>query len=320
MKAVIGANGMGLETYLDELRSEFPQVEFVYEPSRETLAETLADADIYMGWINREIFVAARNLKWIQSPSSGANYYVAIPELVASDVLLTSAVGTHSSCLADSIFGMILAFTRGIRQFILRQQKHEWSLRELRNTLCELTNQTIGLIGFGSVGRATAKRAHAFDMRILAVDAFPGVKPDYVEALMGLDGLPRLLAESDIVLVSVPYTKDTDHMIGAEQIAQMKDGAYLIVISRGGIVDEDAMIAALHSGKLAGAASDVFAQEPLPPDSPLWDEPNLLITPHAAGGTQYEGAHVMEIFKENLAKFLKGDLRLRNQVNKELGW
>jgi len=184
MKAVIGANGMGLETHLEELRAEFPEVEFVYEPNRETLAETLADADIYMGWINREIFMAAKQLKWIQSPSSGANYYVAIPELVSSDVLLTSAVGTHSSCLADSIFGMILAFTRGIRQFILRQQKHEWSLRELRGTLCELTGMTIGLICFGSVGRATAKRAHAFDMRILAVDAYPGVKPDYVEALM----------------------------------------------------------------------------------------------------------------------------------------
>jgi phosphoglycerate dehydrogenase-like enzyme len=320
MKALIGANGMGLETHLEELRAEFPEVEFVYEPSRENLATALADADIYMGWINREIYLQAKQLKWIQSPSSGANYYVAIPELVASDLLLTSAVGTHSACLGDSVFAMLLSFTRGIRQFVLRQQRHEWSLRELRNTLCELTGMTIGLIGFGSVGRATAKRAQAFDMRIMAVDAYPGVKPDYVESLVGLEGLPKLLAESDVVLVSVPYTKDTDHMIGAEQIAQMKDGAYLIVISRGSIVDEDAMVAALNSGKLAGAASDVFAQEPLPEDSPLWDVPNLLITPHAMGGTQYEGEHVMEIFKENLGKFLKGEFPLRNQVNKELGW
>jgi phosphoglycerate dehydrogenase-like enzyme len=311
---------MGLETHLEELRAEFPEVEFVYEPSRENLATALADADIYMGWINREIYLQAKQLKWIQSPSSGANYYVAIPELVASDLLLTSAVGTHSACLGDSVFAMLLSFTRGIRQFVLRQQRHEWSLRELRNTLCELTGMTIGLIGFGSVGRATAKRAQAFDMRILAVDAYPGVKPDYVESLVGLEGLPKLLAESDVVLVSVPYTKDTDHMIGAEQIAQMKDGAYLIVISRGSIVDEDAMVAALNSGKLAGAASDVFAQEPLPEDSPLWDVPNLLITPHAMGGTQYEGEHVMQIFKENLGKFLKGEFPLRNQVNKELGW
>ncbi|MGI6368504.1 MAG: D-2-hydroxyacid dehydrogenase [Anaerolineae bacterium] len=320
MKVLIGANGMGLETHLPELRSEFPGVEFVHEPNREKLKEALADVDVYMGWINRDAFLAAKQLKWIQSPSSGANYYVAIPELVASDVLLTSAVGTHSSCLADSIFAMLLSFTRGIRQFIFRQQKHEWSLSELRNTLCELTNQTIGLIGFGSVGRATARRAQAFDMRILAVDAYPGPKPDYVESLEGLEGLPRLLAESDVVVVTVPYTKDTDHMIGAEQIAMMKKGAYLIAISRGKIVDEDALVAALHSGQLAGAAADVFAQEPLPKDSPLWDEPNLLITPHAAGGTQYEGQHVIEIFRENLGKFLAGQLPLRNQVNKQLGW
>ncbi|NLT74596.1 MAG: D-2-hydroxyacid dehydrogenase [Chloroflexi bacterium] len=320
MKVLIGANNMGLETHMERLRGEFAGVEFVHEPSRENLAAALADADIYIGWITRDAFLAAKQLKWIHSPSSGANAYVAIRELVESDVLLTSAVGTHSACLAESVFAMLLSFTRGIRQFILRQQKHEWSLAELRSCLCELTGQTIGLIGFGSVGRATAKRAEAFGMRILAVDAYPGAKPDYVESLSGLEGLPRLLAESDYVVVTVPYTKDTDHMIDASCFVQMKDGAYLIGISRGSIIDEDALVDALHSGKLAGAALDVFAQEPLPKDSPLWDEPNLLITPHAMGGTQYEGQHVMAIFEENLPKFLKGYLPLRNQVNKELGW
>jgi phosphoglycerate dehydrogenase-like enzyme len=320
MKVLIGANNMGLETHLEELRTEFPDVTFEYLPNRDGLADALADVDVYMGWINREAFLAAKQIKWIQSPSSGANYYVAIPELVASDVLLTSAVGTHSQCLADSVFAMLLAFTRGIRAFVLRQERHDWSLSELRGTLCELTQQTIGLIGFGSVGRATASRAVAFGMRILAVDAYPGVKPDYVESLTGLEGLPNLLAESDAVVVSVPYTPDTDGMIGPEQIAQMKDGAYLIGISRGKIIDEDALVEALQSGRLAGAALDVFAQEPLPKDSPLWDIPNLLITPHAAGGTQFEGQHVMSIFKENLRKFLANDLPLRNQVDKKLGW
>ncbi len=320
MKALIGANNMGLETYLDELRAEFPEVEFAYCAERERTGEVIGDADVYMGWLNRDIFLAAKQLKWIQSPSSGANYYLAIPELVASDVLLTSAVGTHSACLAESVFAMLLAFTRGIRQFVLRQQKHEWSLRELRNTLVELTGSTIGLIGFGSVGRATAVRAAAFGMRILAVDAYPGAKPDHVEALWDLSGLDTLLSQSDVVLVSVPYTPQSDHMIGPEQIAKMKPGSYLIGISRGKIIDEDALVAALRSGQLAGAALDVFAQEPLPADSELWDVENLLITPHAAGGTQYEGQHVMSIFRENLRKLIDNDLPLRNQVNKQLGW
>jgi phosphoglycerate dehydrogenase-like enzyme len=320
MKALIGANNMGLETYLDELKAEFPEVEFAYCAERECTGEMIGDADVYMGWLNREIFLAAKQLKWIQSPSSGANYYVAIPELVASDVLLTSAVGTHSACLAESVFAMLLAFTRGVRQFVLRQQKHEWSLRELRCELLELTRSTIGLIGFGSVGRATASRAAAFGMRVLAVDAFPGIKPDHVEALWDLSGLDDLLSQSDVVVVTVPYTPQTDHMIGAEQIAKLKPGSYLIGISRGKIIDEDALVAALRSGHLAGAALDVFAQEPLPPDSELWDVENLLITPHAAGGTQYEGEYVMGIFKENLRKLLNNDLPLRNQVNKQLGW
>lgn len=320
MKALIGANNMGLETYLDELRAEFPQVEFAYCAERENTAEAIVDADIYIGWLNRDIFLAAKQLKWIQSPSSGANYYLAIPELVQSDVLLTSAVGTHSVCLAESVMAMLLAFTRGIRQFVLRQQKHEWSLGEMRCQLVELTRSTMGLIGFGSVGRATADRAAAFGMRILAVDAYPGVKPDHVEALWDLSGLDDLLAQSDVVVVTVPYTAETDHMIGPDEIAKMKHGSYLIGISRGKIIDEDALVAALRSGHLAGAALDVFAQEPLPPDSELWDVENLLITPHAAGGTQFEGEHVIGIFRENLHKFLAKDLPLRNQVNKQLGW
>ncbi len=320
MKVLIGANNMGLETYLDELRHEFPDVEFAYCARREDTAEAIVDADIYMGWLNREIFLAAKKLKWIQSPSSGANYYLAIPELVESDVLLTSAVGTHSACLAESVMGMLLAFTRGIRQFVLRQERHEWSLNEMRCQLTELTRSTMGIIGFGTVGRATAERAAAFGMRILAVDAYPGIKPDHVEALWDLSGLDELLAQSDVVVVTVPYTSETDHMIGSEEIAKMKPGSYLIGISRGKIIDEDALVEALRSGHLAGAALDVFAQEPLPPDSELWDVENLLITPHAAGGTQYEGEHVMGIFKENLKKFLNGDLPLRNQVNKQLGW
>lgn len=320
MKVIIGPSMMGLENYLDVLRKEFPTVEFAYWPQRESLAEGISDSDIYVGWINRDAFLAAKKLKWIQSPSSGINYYLAIPELVESDVLLTSAVGTHSACLAESVMGMLLAFTRGIRQFVLRQQKHEWSLRELRGELCELTRSTMGLVGFGSVGRATAVRAAAFGMRILAVDAYPGAKPDYVEALWNLEGLDQLLAQSDVVVVTVPYTPQTDDMIGAEQIARIKPGSYLIGISRGNIINEDALVAALKSGHLKGAALDVFAQEPLPPDSELWDVENLLITPHAAGGTQFEAENVVGIFRENLTRYLANERPLRNQVNKQLGW
>lgn len=320
MKALIGPNFMGLEKGLPDLQQKFPDVDFVYCAERDGIIDAIADADIYMGWLQAEIFNAAKKLKWIQSPSSGVNYYVAIPELVASDVLLTSARGTHAACLAESTFGMILAFTRGIRASILQQQQHEWAGGGIRSGMVELTNSTLGIVGFGSFGRALAKRAWAFDMRVLAVDLYPSGKPDTVDDLSGLDKLDELLHASDYVVVTVPWTPDTDGMIGAEQIAKMKPGAMLVGMSRGGIIDQDALAAALKEGHLSAAALDVCKPEPLPAESELWDLENLILTPHIAGGTQYEGQHVLNIFEENLGRFLNNELPLRNQVNKEAGF
>jgi len=320
VKVLIGFNPMGLEEAIPGLSETYPQIEFVHSPDRENVIADIRDADVYVGWLDRKVFLAAKKLKWIQSPSSGINYYLAIPELVESDVLLTSARGTHGACLAESVFAMILAFTRQIKNFIVDQQEHDWRQRALRSGMVELTGTTMGIIGFGMVGRAVAKRAQAFDMPIVAVDMFPGDKPEYVNELWGLDHLDELLRMSDYVVVTVPYTEDTHGMIGAEEMAQMKSSALLVGISRGKIIDEGALAQALRTGELAGAALDVFAKEPLPEDSELWDIENLLITPHVAGGTQYEGERVIEILKENLRRFVNGDLPLRNQIDKQQGF
>lgn len=320
MKVLVGPNFFGLEKVLPELARTYPQLELVHCQDRAKLTSEIADADIYVGWLNRDVFLAAKALKWIQSPSSGINYYLAIPELVESEVLLTSARGTHGACLAEHAFAMILAFTRHIRDFVVHQQSHHWSIRELRREMLELTGSTIGIIGFGVSGRAVARRAQAFGMRILAVDLFPVERPDYVSRLSDLDGLDELLRESDYIVVTVPYTSQTRNMIGPDQLALMKPGAFLIGISRGGVIDEEAMADALRSGRLAGAALDVFAKEPLPEDSELWDLDNLLITPHVGGGTQFETEHILEIFTENLGRFLQDEFPLRNQVDKQRGF
>jgi len=311
---------MKLEAATPDLRQAYPKIEFVHCPDQAALPGAIADADIYMGWVNRDLFLAGSKLKWIQSPSSGIDHYLIIPELVTGNVLLTSARGTHGACLAESVFGMILAFTRCIRDSVLRQREHQWAIRELRPKLVELTNSTMGIIGFGVVGRAVAKRAQAFDMRLIAVDLYPGDKPDYVSALWGLDRLGDLLRESDYVVVTVPRTPHTRNMLGAQQLALMKPTAMLVGISRGGIIDQAALAQALREKRLAAAASDVFEPEPLPPDSELWDLDNLLITPHMAGGTQFEGQYVLEIFSENLGRFLRGELPLRNQIDKQQGF
>lgn len=317
MKVLIGPNPMGLERALPELKKNYPQIDFVHCTERKSVAEEIADADVYMGWLNREQFLEAKKLKWIQSPSSGINYYLDIPELVESDVLLTSASGTHGDCLAESVLAMILAFTRGIRDAIFYQQKHKWANREIRSKQTELTESTIGIIGFGAVGRALAKLTQAFDMRIIAVDLYTDNKPDYVDKLWNLEHLNDLMNESDYVVVTVPYTSKTHGMIGAEQIALMKPSAMLVGISRGRIIDQKALAKALRENRLKAAALDVFDPEPLPEDSELWEIENLLITPHIAGGTQFEGKYILNIFRENLKLLLQGNLPLRNQVDKQ---
>jgi D-2-hydroxyacid dehydrogenase (NADP+) len=320
MKVLIGGNSIGLEQAIPDLQTRYPDIEFVHCPSRDETAAWIGDVDIYLGWLDRAAFLEAKQLKWIQSPSTGVNYFLAIPELAASDVLLTSASGTHGPGLAESVLGMIFAFTRGLRDAIHAQQKHEWAIRQIRPKLVELTGSTMGIIGFGNLGRSLAKRAQAFGVRIIATDVFPNQKPDYVQELWGPDRLDDLLRQSDYVVVTVPYTPETDGMIGAEQLALIKPRAMLIGISRGGIIAQDALAEALRQNRLAAAAIDVCKPEPLPEDSELWDLEDLLITPHAAGGTQFEKERVLEIFFENLERYLEGDLPLRNQVDKQLGF
>jgi len=320
MKVLIGPNPMGVESFISELKEKYTDIDFVHCTTHEDILIEIADADIYLGWLNRETFLAAKNLKWIQSPSSGIDSYMTIPEVAKGDVILTSASGTHGACLAESALAMVLAFTRGIRDCILHQQKHEWTPGDIRSKLVELTGSTMGIIGFGTVGRALAKRAQIFDMRIIAVDLRPGDKPEYVSELWEMDHLPELLRQSDYVVVTVPRTPQTLDMIGSAQLAMMKPGAILIGISRGGIINQEALAEALSQKSLAAAALDVFFPEPLPVDSKLWDMDNLLITPHIAGGTQFESRHIISIFCENLERLVQGRMPLRNQVDKHFGF
>ena len=320
MKALIGPNLMGLEQALPDLQKSFPDVSFTHFHEREGLAEAIADVDIYMGGLGRAEFLAARKLMWVQSPSSGVNAFLAIPELAQGHVLLTSASGTHAACVAESALAMILSFTRGVRASVLRQRDRSWAMYDIRVSQVELTGSIVGIVGFGAIGYALAVRALAFGMQVVAVDVHPQREPADVTWLRGLDGLSDLLCISDYVVVTVPYTDQTRHMIGVSQLALMKPTAMLVGMSRGGVIDQAALAQALRAGRLAAAALDVFEPEPLPADSALWDLENLLITPHIAGGTQYEAQHIIGIFRENLGRFLRGELPLRNQVDKTLGY
>jgi phosphoglycerate dehydrogenase-like enzyme len=177
----------------------------------------------------------------------------------------------------------------------------------------------MGIIGLGQIGRAIAKRAHAFEMNVIAVDAHPMPKPDYVAEVRLLDGLDDLMRRSDVVVVATPITPETRGMIGPAQLELMKPGSYLLVMSRGGIVDEPTVTAMLHDGRLAGAGFDVTAIEPLPEESELWSAPNVIITPHCSPSSEQTRANVVAIMKENLRRYLAGE-PLNNVVDKKLGY
>ena len=319
MKAVVMSTVVPLGDFVPGLRRDFPQVDFVVctEPSQ--LPGLMAEAEVYVGPIGPDVGRNAPRLRWVQSISTGIDSMLAIPELAHGDVLLTGARGTHSACLAESVFGMIFAFTRGILDSAARQQHRQWAQRELRGGLRELSGSMMGLVGYGAMARAIAARARAFDMRVTGVDLAPGGVAEGV-TVRGREGLDDLLAQSDYVVVTVPAHADTRGMISARALGLMKPEAMLIGISRGGVIDEKALAEALRTGKLRAAALDVFDTEPLPADSDLWDVENLLITPHIAGGTQFESRNVAAIFRENLERFLKGSLPLRNQVDKARGY
>jgi D-3-phosphoglycerate dehydrogenase len=199
------------------------------------------------------------------------------------------------------------------------QRDRKWTREGLYRSAREIMGSTMGIVGFGQIGRNIAKRAQGFDLNLLAVDARAVDGTPFIESVWPVSQLHDLLEQSDIVVVTVPFSDSSRDLIDAEAIAKMKPDAYLIAISRGGIVNEDALAEALKSGHLAGAGIDVTVNEPLNEDSPLWDAPRLILTPHLAGASDPKERRVVEIFRDNLIRFDAGE-PLINQVNKRLGY
>jgi phosphoglycerate dehydrogenase-like enzyme len=304
--------------FLGDWQKEFPQVEFVVAPSPAEQLQAGADAEIILGMVSRELFAAARKLRWIQFPAAGVEWMQQVPDLINSDVTVTNARGAHATTIAEHTFGMLIFLARNFATLYEAQKQKKW-LREQVGPCTGLVGMTMGIVGLGQIGRAIAKRAHAFEMNIIAVDAHPVEKPDYVAELRLLDGLNDLMQRSDVVVIATPITAETRGMIGAAQLELMKPGSYLLVMSRGGIVDEPTVVKLLREGKLAGAGFDVTAVEPLPADNELWSAPNVIITPHCSPTSDQTRGNVTGIVKENLKRYLAGE-PLVNLVDKKLGY
>jgi len=300
-------------------RLDLPDLEIARAETPEEIVAAIADADVFYGVATAAVVQAAPKLRWIQSPSAGVEYVARVPELVESDVLLTNTRGAHGPSIGEHTFALLLALTRRIPECLELQRQHKWGRVELYRTSREIKDSTMGILGYGAIGRGVAQRATAFEMNLLAVDAQAVNGEPFLDEVWPLSRLPEMLERSDVVVIASPLTAESSDLIDAAMLARMRPDAYLIIVSRGGIVNEAALAAALHEGRLAGAGIDVTDVEPLAESSPLWDAPNTVITPHLAGDSFQKERRCVEILCDNLQRFSRGE-ELVNLVDKRRGY
>lgn len=305
------------QRHLAQIAAAAPGWEVV-DAGQDRIAAELPTADIFCGHakvpVPWEETVARGRLRWIQSSAAGMDHCL-VPAVVASDVLVTSASGVLADQVAEHTLALMTGLSRSLPVFFRAQQKREFIRRPTR----DLTGATVGIVGFGGNGRRLAEVLRPFRTRLLATDWFPIDRPDYVEALLPPDQLDEILPQCDFVVLAAPLTDATRGMINARTLARMKPGSFLVNVARGPLVVEQDLVAALRSGQLAGAATDVTEVEPLPVDSPLWELPNVIITPHVGGQNAHRADDMTYFFCENLRRYLAGR-PLCNVVDKRLGF
>lgn len=245
-------------------------------------------------------------------------HLIEIPELVEGDVILTNMQRVYAPEIADQALGYLLAFSRSLAHFVRAQPSQDWRGSQAGAVLDELAGKTLLVIGLGGIGSEIARRAAAFGMRVVATDPKVLERPLFVEELHRPEAFHALLPKADVVASAVPLTKASRKMIGAREFGMMKPGAILINVSRGGVVDTDALVAALESKQVAAAGLDVTDPEPLPKGHPLWSQ-NVIITPHTAGQSPGGERRRREVFRENLRRFAAGEMLL-NIVDKKAGY
>ncbi|MGO9123471.1 MAG: D-2-hydroxyacid dehydrogenase [Terriglobales bacterium] len=294
--------------FAQRLQRDFPQVEVVHFSSYDGVESHLRDAEIIVTWSLRpEQFKLARKLRWIHSPAA-AVHQLMFPELIQSDVILSNAREVHGPVVAEHVMALIFALAKQIPQAVRLQEKHVWGQEIMwkgKPRPREVAGATLGLVGVGSIGHAVAKSAVALGMHVIATRENPEKgRPEGVKQVYPATEINMLLERSDYVVLAAPTTLATTGLMSRERLAHMKPEAFLINVGRGPLVDEVALADVLRQRKIGGAALDVFEQEPLPADSPLWDLENLLLTPHTAGLTDRLWERHHALISENLRRYL----------------
>jgi len=313
--------------HLERLMKTFPKIEFVAVKNDDPrFADEVRDADVlatrpFGADRFAETVRQAEKLRWVQFSYVGVapGYLEAAKQ---KSFVVTNARGLASESVALHALSLILAFERKLSLAFQFQHDRHWDPRTFSETefgFDGLRGKTLGIVGLGSIGIALAEKAVALGMRVRGIKRSIGRPSPFVEKVLPLHELPELLSVSDFVVLSIPFFEEARELIGKSEFAMMKKNAFLVNIARGKLVDEDALVKALNDRVIAGAALDVVADEPLPPESPLWTTPNLILTPHIAVLDRRYTDSLVDLFEENLREFLAGK-PLKNQVNLTLGY
>ena len=306
--------------YYNELRVEHPDLNLIGAFSDNEIMKEIDSAEIVFGYPTEAQFAKAKSLKWIQTLDAGMEgLFNTIPEIIQSDILVTNARGAGAPMIGEHAIALMLALARQLPRFWIDKSAHRWDQEGALNVVEYLGDKTCGIIGFGKSGREIGWRAKALGMHVISVDEQPVDGDPVVEKVWGLSKLDDLLKRSDYVVITAPYTPRNENLIGSAQLSIMKPSAKIIVTSRGRLVEHNALVSALRTGLIAGAALDTTAQEPLPADDELWEFPNVIITPHIAGNSEKEllDKRTVDIFAENLRRYLSRQ-PLINIVDKQL--
>jgi phosphoglycerate dehydrogenase-like enzyme len=320
---------------LESFQAAAPAAEWVNAATAGLAEAAMLGADAFVGKITPAMLARADRLAWVQSFTASLEHYM-FPALVEHRCVLTNVRAIFGDVIADQVMGYVLCFARNLHTYVRQQVEHRYApaggesarvsnmtgpgtVNAMDRATIYLPESTMGIIGMGGIGCEIARRALAFGMSVRGVDRYPerARPPDLVESVEGVERLPELLSWSDFVVIAAPHTPETAGWFHAGTLAHFRATSYLINIGRGAIVVLDALVEALRSGWLAGAALDVYEIEPLPPDHPLWDFPNVILTPHTAGYSPVIASRHLAVIVENVRRFARGELLL-NVVDKAL--
>ncbi len=292
--------------------------QLVVADSADLFRQESSDAEVLVlgGQADASYLARAGRLRWLQICSAGVERFLEAPALQPENVVVTNVRGVLSSHVAETGIALLTGLARGIHHAVRDQQVRRWTDEHEYD---ELTGKRALIVGTGGIGRAMARRLHGLEVEVRGADLRPQQTDEYLPDIQTLEALPDLLAATDVLVICCPATEATHHLVDAEVLAALPRGAYLINVSRGSIVDTDAMVAALQSGQLGGAGLDVLEEEPPSPEHPIWELPNVILTPHVGGRSPLRLARVIEFVVRNVRRYKAGE-PLLNVVDKQAGF